>query len=292
MASRPQSPPQPPKVCIICDSELRATRLECGHALACRECTQVLLNARNARCPTCRKPIRRACVGPCEDDGCPIIARQPTYDQLPSTSTISISSSESDSGATSKQQQSSRTINYNGGGATPEEWARLRQLFERATELGLTEEQSTFIMVGNVRNGRFTPQHYVRMWERRIAEAEERRETGAAPPPAMRSLTEGERTQLEAGLAQQRLERRALAAAGRDPWGSGGAWVDPMTRRQLTHYPGSVEGGVPGAGGRPALMRQAPYQAPQAHPNIIASIVNCIGRCTGVSDRLYGMWRG
>lgn len=46
-----------PKECIVCMSEPRNIKLECGHTLLCKQCYERILNSDNKKCPSCRKPI-------------------------------------------------------------------------------------------------------------------------------------------------------------------------------------------------------------------------------------------
>ena len=68
----------PLKECMICLTEPRQTRFNCGHACCCAECTAILLAPGNAKCPNCRKPITSTITGD-DENGVPI-ARQPTFE--------------------------------------------------------------------------------------------------------------------------------------------------------------------------------------------------------------------
>ena len=68
----------PLKECVVCLSEPRATRFDCGHACCCADCAAVLLAAREPRCPNCRALIRSTSSGP--DAAGVEVARQPTFE--------------------------------------------------------------------------------------------------------------------------------------------------------------------------------------------------------------------
>ena len=72
----------PMKECVICLSEPRMTRFDCGHACCCLDCATALLAAPFPRCPIDRVRIRKFSVGP-DADGVPI-ARQDTFESPPS----------------------------------------------------------------------------------------------------------------------------------------------------------------------------------------------------------------
>jgi RNA polymerase subunit RPABC4/transcription elongation factor Spt4 len=61
--------------CMICLSEKRHTRFDCGHLVACKECAEALLGQRST-CPVCRRPIGMTVF----DGMMPVVGRQPTFE--------------------------------------------------------------------------------------------------------------------------------------------------------------------------------------------------------------------